>query len=60
MQNSLPKQMKAVLLTGHGGLDKLVYVDDYPVPRPGAGEVTIEVVVAPWSQHTHLSPHTGL
>jgi alcohol dehydrogenase len=43
MQNSLPKQMKAVLLTGHGGLDKLVYVDDYPVPRPNAGEVTIEV-----------------
>jgi alcohol dehydrogenase len=43
MQNSLPKQMKAVLLTGHGGLDKLVYVDDYLVPHPGAGEVVIEV-----------------
>jgi alcohol dehydrogenase len=43
MQNSLPKQMKAVLLTGHGGLDKLVYVDDYPVPEPGPGEVTIDV-----------------
>ena len=35
--------MHAVLLTGHGGLDKLVYRSDVPVPRPGAGEVLIEV-----------------
>ncbi len=38
-----PKTMKAVLLTGHGGLDKLVYREDVPVPRPAAGEVLIEV-----------------
>jgi len=35
--------MTAVLLTGHGGLDKLVYRDAGPVPRPAAGEVLIEV-----------------
>ena len=39
----IPETMKAVLLTGHGGLDKLVYRDDVPVPRPAAGEVLIEV-----------------
>jgi NADPH:quinone reductase-like Zn-dependent oxidoreductase len=35
--------MKAVLLTGHGGPEKLVYRDDVPVPKPAAGEVLIEV-----------------
>lgn len=35
--------MNAVQLTGHGGLDKLVYRDDVPVPTPSAGEVLIEV-----------------
>ena len=39
----IPDTMCAVLLTGHGGLDKLVYRDDVPVPRPAAGEVLVEV-----------------
>ena len=39
----IPETMKAVLLTGHGGLDKLVYREDVAVPRPAAGEVLIEV-----------------
>jgi len=39
----IPETMKAVLLTGHGGLDKLAYREDVPVPRPAAGEVLIEV-----------------
>lgn len=38
--------MSAVLLTGHGGLEKLAYRDDVPVPRPKAGEVLIEVAAA--------------
>ena len=38
--------MAAVLLTGHGGLEKLVYRDDVPVPRPKAGELLIEVAAA--------------
>jgi NADPH:quinone reductase-like Zn-dependent oxidoreductase len=35
--------MKAVILTGHGGMDKLEYVEDYPTPQPGPGEVLLEV-----------------
>jgi len=36
--------MAAVLLTGHGGLDKLQYRTDVPTPRPGPGEVVIKVM----------------
>ena len=39
----LPEVMQAVVLTGHGGLDRLVFRDDWPVPRPGPGQVLIEV-----------------
>lgn len=40
---TFPKVMKAVLLTGHGGLDKLVLRDDVPVPTFGDGDVLIRV-----------------
>lgn len=39
----IPETMRAVQLTGHGGLDKLVYREDVPVPQPAAGEVLIRV-----------------
>jgi alcohol dehydrogenase len=39
----IPKTMRAVLLTGHGDLDKLVYREDVPVPSPAAGEVLVEI-----------------
>jgi NADPH:quinone reductase-like Zn-dependent oxidoreductase len=35
--------MAAMLLTGHGGLDTLVYRVDAPTPRPGPGEVLVQV-----------------
>lgn len=35
--------MKAFVLTGHGGMDKLVY-RDVPTPVPGAGDVLIRVL----------------
>jgi NADPH:quinone reductase-like Zn-dependent oxidoreductase len=35
--------MRAVLLTGHGGLDKLEYREDITVPAPGPGDVLIRV-----------------
>ncbi len=38
--------MSAVLLTGHGGLDRLEYRSDVPVPAPAAGEVLIQVLAA--------------
>ncbi|MGB3683762.1 MAG: alcohol dehydrogenase family protein [Rubrobacteraceae bacterium] len=38
--------MKAVLLTGHGGPEKLEYREDVPVPEPGADEVLVRVGAA--------------
>jgi len=35
--------MKAMVLTGHGGLDKLVWHEDWPTPAPGPGEVLVKV-----------------
>ena len=43
MTNAIPDTMAAVLLTGHGGPEKLVHRTDVPVPRPAAGEVLVEV-----------------
>jgi len=39
----IPETMKAMLLTGHGGVEKLQYSEDFPVPRPAAGEVLVKV-----------------
>jgi NADPH:quinone reductase-like Zn-dependent oxidoreductase len=50
--------MSAVLLTGHGGLEKLAYRDDVPVPRPKAGEVLIEVAAA-GVNNTDINTRTG-
>lgn len=38
--------MEAVLLTGHGGFEKLEYRTDVPVPTPASGEVLIRVAAA--------------
>lgn len=38
--------MHAVLLTGHGGYEKLDYRTDVPVPQPKAGEVLIRVAAS--------------
>jgi NADPH:quinone reductase-like Zn-dependent oxidoreductase len=35
--------MRAVVLTGHGGLDKLEYREDWPTPRPAPDEVLVRV-----------------
>ena len=40
---TIPEYMTAVLLTGHGGLDRLELRHDVPVPEPGTGEVLIRV-----------------
>ncbi len=44
--SELPKKMRGVFLTGHGGLDKLEIRDDIPVPMPGPGDVLIKVGAA--------------
>lgn len=42
----LPDTMSGVVLTGHGGLDKLEFRTDLPVPKPDKGEVLIRVAAS--------------
>ncbi len=44
--STIPEKMAAVLLTGHGGFDKLDCRADVPTPKPGPGEVLIQVRAA--------------
>ena len=43
---NLPQTMHAVHLTGHGGIDQLVYRNDVPTPEPKPGQVIINVRAA--------------
>ncbi len=43
---TLPAVMRAVLLTAHGGYDKLDLRDDVPVPQPGPDDVLIRIAAA--------------
>ena len=40
---NIPKTMNAFVLTGHGGLDKLEFHENWPVPVPSDDEVLIKV-----------------
>jgi NADPH:quinone reductase-like Zn-dependent oxidoreductase len=42
----VPSTMTGVVLTGHGGFEKLEYRDDLKVPHPGPDEVLIRVAAA--------------
>lgn len=42
---SIPSTMMAVVTTGNGGYDKLVYREE-PTPKPNAGEVLLRVLAA--------------
>ncbi|MEI2806315.1 MAG: alcohol dehydrogenase family protein [Albidovulum sp.] len=42
----IPETMAAVLLTGHGDMDKLAWRTDVPVPQPKPGEVLIRVAAS--------------
>lgn len=41
--NAIADHMRAFVLTGHGDMDRLEYRTDWPVRRPGPGEVLIKV-----------------
>ncbi|MCW4153350.1 zinc-binding dehydrogenase [Halomonas sp. 18H] len=41
--DTVPAQMAAMLLTGHGDIDTLVYRQDVSTPQPAAGEVLVKV-----------------
>ena len=43
---ALPEVMRGVVLTGHGGTDRLVFRDDLPLPLVGDEDVLIEVAAA--------------
>ncbi|WP_438391944.1 alcohol dehydrogenase family protein [Caballeronia sp. DA-9] len=45
-RTAIPKLMTGVVLTGHGGFEKLEFRTDIPVPIPAAGEVLIRVSAA--------------
>jgi NADPH:quinone reductase-like Zn-dependent oxidoreductase len=48
-----------MLLTGHGGVEKLEYADSVPVPEPGAGEVLV-AVTATAKNNTDRKAREGL
>lgn len=43
--------MRAVVLSEHGGLDKMAYVEDFPDPTPGEGDVVIRVKASSYNYH---------
>ena len=43
---NIPTNMTAVYLTSYGGLDKLDYRSDIPVPKPNPGQVLVNVTAA--------------
>ncbi|SEN41808.1 zinc-binding dehydrogenase [Halomonas caseinilytica] len=43
LPETVPTTMSAMLLTGHGDVDKLVYRQDVATPSPAAGEVLVKV-----------------
>jgi len=46
LPGKLPTTMSGVVLTGHGGPDKLEWRDELPVPTPERGEVLVRVRAA--------------
>ena len=46
MNQALPPLMKAVYLTGHGGIEVLQYREDVALPQITANEVLIRVAAA--------------
>ncbi|MEU1181934.1 alcohol dehydrogenase family protein [Streptomyces sp. NPDC005820] len=54
----VPEVMRAMVLTGHGGIDKLVYREDYPVPSPASGQVLIRVKASSVN-NTDINTRTG-
>jgi NADPH:quinone reductase-like Zn-dependent oxidoreductase len=55
---NVPASMRAVVLTGHGGLDRLVYRDDVPTPSPEPAEVLVRVGACGLN-NTDINTRTG-
>ena len=57
-QESIPTVMKAVILTGHGGIDQLVSKPDAPTPQPREDEVLVRVGACGLN-NTDINTRTG-
>ena len=55
---NLPTEMRAVVLTGHGGPEMLEFREDVPVPTP-AGEEVIVAVTACGMNNTDINTRVG-
>ena len=55
---TLQDRMQGVVLTGHGGLECLVWREDLAVPKPGPGDVLIRVAAAAVN-NTDINTRTG-
>ncbi len=56
--HTIPKTMKAFVLHGYGGQDKLVYHSDWPTPHIGHNEVLIQVHACGLN-NTDINTRTG-
>ncbi len=56
--SKLPQTMRGVVLTGHGGLDRLEWREDLKVPAPGPEEVLIRVGASAVN-NTDINTRTG-
>jgi NADPH:quinone reductase-like Zn-dependent oxidoreductase len=56
--DNVPSTMRATVLVGHGGLDKLVYRQDVPVPAVGPDDVLIRVGACGMN-NTDINTRTG-
>jgi len=54
----VPQTMRAMVLTGYGGLDKLAFRSDWPVPQPSPDEVLIRVGAC-GTNNTDINTRTG-
>ncbi len=54
----IPEVMKGIVLTGHGGLDKLEWRENLPVPSPGKNEVLVRIGAAALN-NTDINTRTG-
>ena len=57
-QAAVPTVMNAVILTGHGGIDRLVSRADAPTPQPREGEVLVRVGACGLN-NTDINTRTG-
>lgn len=58
MTSSIPEKMRAFVLHGHGDFDVLKFHSDWPVPKPGPGEVLVQVKACGLN-NTDVNTRTG-